>query len=166
LVLAAKTGGRVIAMLSRRSKLLMEKEEIEMSVRFIGNIGLGLVGAAVVVASQAFSATVTGWVMFGVSLAVVALLGAAQLDRGRGLVQRLLDAGTGALALWAVVASAVFSGATVTWLTFGEAIGFVGLAVIGLIAHELKTERVVHTFQAAPIESRDGHRAEELKATA
>ena len=37
-----------------------------------------------------------------------------------------------------------------TWLSFGEAIGFASLALLGLIAHELKTERVVHSFEAIP----------------
>lgn len=128
-----------------------------MSARFITNLGLGLAGAVVVTASMAFGAYVTGWLMFGVALSVLTLLGLAQLDRGRGLVQRLLDAGTGTLAAWAVVASAVFAGATVTWLTFAEAIGFIAFAVVGLVAHELKTERVVHTIEAVPIETHDGY---------
>jgi hypothetical protein len=38
--------------------------------------------------------------------------------------------------------------------------------VIGLIAHELKTERVVHAFEAIPAEARDGRRAEDLQAAA
>lgn len=137
-----------------------------MSARFISNLGLGLVGAVVVAASLAFSAGVTGWLMFGVGLGVLVLVGVAQLDRGRGLVQRLLDAGTGALALWATVASAVFGGATVTWLSFAEALGFVGLAIVGLVAHELSTERVVHTIEAVPIETHDGYRTDELKTAA
>lgn len=137
-----------------------------MSAHFITNLGLGLVGALVVAASMAFSAGITGWLMFGVSLGVLTLLGLAQLDRGRGLVQRLLDAATSVLAAWAVVASVVFAGATVTWLTFAEAIGFVAFAVIGLAAHELKTERVVHTIEAVPISSHDGYRADEHKVAA
>ena len=52
-----------------------------MSTRFISNIALALVGALVVVASQAFSSGVTGWLTFGVSLGVLALAGVAQLDR-------------------------------------------------------------------------------------
>jgi type IV secretory pathway VirB2 component (pilin) len=82
------------------------------------------------------------------------------LDRARGLVQRLLDAVTGALAIWSAVASVVFSGTTLTWLSFAEGVGFVGLAVLGLVAHELKTERVVHSIEAMRVETRDGRRAE------
>jgi Trk-type K+ transport system membrane component len=137
-----------------------------MSPRFTSNIVLALSGAAVVVASQAFSPHVTGWVTFGVSLGALALVAVAQLDRNRGEMQRLLDAVTGALAVWSATASVVFNGTTLTWLSFGEGIGFVGLAVLGLVAHELKTERVVHAFGAVPAETRDGRRAEELQAAA
>jgi hypothetical protein len=81
-------------------------------------------------------------------LGILAVIGAAQLDRSRGLTQRALDALTGALGIWTVVASVVFSGATLTWLSFSEGLGFVGLALAGLVAHELVTERVVHALEA------------------
>ena len=131
-----------------------------MSERFISNVALAIAGAVVVVASQAFSSTVTGWLTFGVSLGVLALLAVVQRDRARGRLRRLLDSGIGALALWSAVASVVYTGTTLTWLSFGEAIGFVGLAVVGLVAHELKTERIVHQFEAIPAEARDGRRSE------
>ena len=50
-----------------------------MSTRF--NIVIALVGAVVVVAGQAFSSGMTGWLTFGVSVGVLALIGVAQLDR-------------------------------------------------------------------------------------
>jgi hypothetical protein len=131
-----------------------------MSSRFISNVALALAGAGVVVASQAFTPHVTGWVTFGVSLGALALMALLQLDRARGLVQRLLDAVTGALAIWSAVASVAFSGTTLTWLSFAEGFGLVGLAVLGLVVHELKTERVVHSIEAMPLETRDGRRAE------
>jgi hypothetical protein len=121
-----------------------------MSSRFISNVILGLAGVIVVVASQAFASGVTGWVMFGASLGALALLPLVQLDRARGRIQGALDLATGALALWSAVASVVFTGTALTWLSCGEAIGFASLALLGLIAHELKTERVVHSFEAIP----------------
>ena len=126
-----------------------------MSPRFAMNLALVLAGAGVVAASQAFSSSVTGWLMFSVGLAVLVSLGLAQLDRARGRVQQMLDAGIGALAVWSVVASVVYTGTTLKWLSFGEALGFVGLALIGLVAHELRTERVVHAFEAIPAGARD-----------
>ena len=137
-----------------------------MSPRFISNVALALAGAVVVVASRTFTPSVTGWLTFGVSLGALALLAVVQLDRGRGSIQRMLDAGIGALALWSAVASVVFTGTTLTWWSFAEGAGFVALAVVGLIAHELRTERIVHAFEAIPAEARDGRRSDELQAAA
>jgi hypothetical protein len=137
-----------------------------MSPRFISNVALAVAGAFVVVASQTFTPSVTGWLTFGVSLGALALLAVVQLDRARGSIQRMLDAGIGALALWSAVASVVFTGTTLTWWSLAEGIGFVALAVVGLVAHELRTERIVHAFEAIPAEARDGRRSEELQAAA
>jgi hypothetical protein len=117
-----------------------------MSPRFITNLLLVLVGALVVVASQAFTAGVTGWIAFGIGLGILTMLGLAQLARGRGKLQHALDTLGGALGIWMVVASVVFTGAALTWLSFGEALGFVGLALVGLVAHERSSERVVHAL--------------------
>ena len=46
-----------------------------MSQRFISNVALAIAGAVVVVSSQAFSASVTGWLMFGISIGVLAAYG-------------------------------------------------------------------------------------------
>jgi hypothetical protein len=51
-----------------------------------------------------------------------------------------------ALGAWTIVASLVFAPTTVVWLGFASALGFVALAVAGLTAHELTTERVVHSL--------------------
>jgi hypothetical protein len=55
-----------------------------MSQRFISNVVLAIAGAVVVVSSQAFSSTVTGWLTFGVSLGALALLAVVRRDRARG----------------------------------------------------------------------------------
>lgn len=117
-----------------------------MSPRFITNVALALVGAIIIIVSQALGAVATGWVAFGIALGILAMLGASQVDRGRGLPQRSLDGVTGVLAIWTVIASAVFTGGTLTWLSFAEGIAFVGLAVVALVVHELSTERTVHSL--------------------
>jgi hypothetical protein len=137
-----------------------------MSERFISNAAIGIAGAVVVVASQAFSVSRTGWLTFGVSLGALALLAIAQRDRSRGRIQGMLDVATGALALWSAVASVVYSGTTLKWLSFSEGLALVGLAIVGLIAHELMTERIVHQFEAVPADARDGRRSEEFQAAA
>ena len=137
-----------------------------MSQRFISNVVLAIAGAVVVVSSQSFSSSLIGWLTFGVSLGALALLAVVQRDPARGRIQRALDAATGALALWSAVASVVYTGTTLTWLSFGEGIGFVVLAIVGLVAHELRTERIVHQFEAIPADARDGRRSEEFQAAA
>lgn len=117
-----------------------------MSLRFATNIALMIAGGVVVVFSQAVGPGVTSWITFGVGLGILAMLAVAQVDPSRGFTQRALDAACGTLAVWTVIASVVFTGDTVMWLSFGEGLGFAALALGGLIAHELTTERVVHAL--------------------
>ena len=134
-----------------------------MSQRFISNLALALAGGVVVVSTQAFATRTTGWVTFGVSLGALALL--AMTNRGRSYerIQSVLDAAIALLALWSAVASVVYSGTTLKWLSLAEGLAFVGLAVAGLIVHEVRTERVVHSLEAVPTESAD---QDELQAAA
>jgi hypothetical protein len=60
----------------------------------------------------------------------------------------------------------VYTGTTLRWLSFAEAIGFVGIAIVGLVAHELSAERIVHAFEAIPVDAHDGRRSEEFEAAA
>jgi hypothetical protein len=135
-----------------------------MIQRFISNLALAVAGAIAVVATQAFSDGIIRWLLFGVSLGALALLGLVQRDLARGRVQHALDAGTGALAVWSAVASVVYSGSTLMWLSLGEAIGFVVLGLAGMLVHELQTERVVRALEAVPADASD--RAEELQEAA
>ena len=137
-----------------------------MSPRFINNIALAVAGAVIVVSSQAFSSSVTGWLTFGVSLGTLVLLAVGMPVRARSRAHGMLAIGTGALALWSAVASVVYNGTTLNRLSLGEAIGFVALAVLGLAAHELETERIVHEVQAVPADARKDGMSEELRTAA
>jgi hypothetical protein len=53
----------------------------KVSQRLISNVALAIAGAVVVVVSQSFTSTVTGWVTFGVSLGALALLAVAERYR-------------------------------------------------------------------------------------
>ena len=120
-----------------------------MSPRFITNLIVLLAGGAVVVSSGWFRPGTTGWIAFGVAVGILGLTAAAQRDRMRGTIQGALDGVVFALAAWSAIAFVVFHGSTLTWLSFGDALGFVGLGVVGLIAHELSTERVVQSLAPA-----------------
>ena len=136
-----------------------------MSQRFITNVALAIAGAVVVVASQAFMSSATGWLTFGVGLGALALLAVVRREGMGEPVSRLLDAGIGLLAIWSVIASVVYSGRLLTWLSFGEGVALVVLALAGLVVHELWTERAVHALEAVPADRR-GDQPEELQAAA
>lgn len=118
-----------------------------MSTRYLTNITLALLFGFLVVASQAFAPATMTWLMLGTGAAALAIVVPAIAMRRRGLVQNGLDSLIGVIAIWTIVAGLVFSGLAVTWLGFASAAAIVALAVIGLTAHELSTERVVHSLE-------------------
>lgn len=115
-----------------------------MSTRYLSNIVLALVGGFLVVATQAFGTNVISWLAVGVAIAAIVLAVASQLDGSRGLAQRSLDLLVLALGAVTIVFSRVFGGTTVMWLSFAEALSFVGLAVTGLTLHEIENWRRQH----------------------
>jgi uncharacterized membrane protein SirB2 len=135
---------------------LPEPERSTMSTRFVSNLLLVLAGVVVIVATQAFAPATVAWIAFAVTgVGVLVLMAATALAPARGHVQRALDGIAAVLAAWTVVESLVFSGTTMVWLTFGAAAGIVAIGVAGLIAHELSTERVVHSLE--DVRSADRH---------
>jgi hypothetical protein len=136
-----------------------------MNTRFITNMALATAGVIIVVASQAFSSDTTGWITFGISLGVLTVLGAVQTDRERGHFQRGLDAASGALSVWAAVASVVYVGSTLTWLSLAEGLAFTLIATVGLIANEFEYEHAV-SVSTARAEPMSTNRAEQYPSAA
>src|SRR6266536_1271675 len=95
-----------------------------------------------------------------IAIAVVLIVAVAQFDRSRGAVSRTLDGVLGALGIWTIVASQIFTGSAVMWLSFAEALGFVGLAFIGLTVHEVDTWRTLHGLDATAPADADASREE------
>jgi hypothetical protein len=89
-----------------------------MSTRFVSNAVVALAAGFVVVASQAFSPSTTGWIAFAIGILTVASV--AQADRSRGLAQRAVDGMTAIVSGWTIVASVVFHGTVLLWLSAGE----------------------------------------------
>lgn len=116
-----------------------------MSTRYISNAVVALLGGLVVVLTFALSSSVgVGWVAFAVAIAVVGISVLSQLDRRRGLAQRMLD-GTLVLVGGTLIAtSIVFGGTTMVWLAFALALGLVGLAFGGMTLHEIESWRAAH----------------------
>ena len=117
-----------------------------MSIRYIYNIALALAGGFLVIASLAFSPPIAAALAFAVA-AGVTIVSVGTVPARIGTIQRGLSGVTGLLGAWTVAASLVFFPTTVVWLGFASAAAMVGLAVVGLTAHELTTERVVHSLE-------------------
>lgn len=119
-----------------------------MSSRYISNMLIAIAAAFVLVAAQAFAPSTVGWIAFAVTgVGVLVLTAVTVLASGRGVIQRTLDGVVAALAVWTIVESLIFSGSLMVWLSFGAAAAIAALAVAGLTAHELSTERVVHSLE-------------------
>ncbi len=125
-----------------------------MSNRFFSNAVLGVAGGFLIVASQVYNASTFEWLALGIGIIAVALSGGIAL-KGRGNVQRGLDVATAAIGAWTIVETLIFNGSTNIWLGFASGAAFVALALAGLTAHELSTERVVHSFEISNSENVD-----------
>lgn len=115
-----------------------------MSSRFITGASSSILGGFIVIVSQVFAPAVLSWVAFGIGAGVVAILTLAQLDRNRGLLQRLLDASSVALSGLLIGFALAGSGAAVTWMSFAFALAVVGIAFAGLTLNEVANWRAQH----------------------
>ena len=116
-----------------------------MSLKYVINLLLALAGGFLVVASRTFAANTAAWLGLGIGIFAVVLAGVGAAEAGL----RLRSAGyavTALVGVWTIVSSSVFSGALLGWLVFADALAFVAVALADLTAHEVSTERVVHTL--------------------
>ena len=114
-----------------------------MSTRFVTNTIVGVAAGFVVVATQSFSSSTAGWIAFGIAIGILALAGLAQVDASRGDVQRIIDGIVALVAAWTIVASVVFDGTTSKWLSLGEGLALIGLALAGLTYNEIREQMAV-----------------------
>jgi hypothetical protein len=115
--------------------------------RFLSFVSLGLAAAFLVVASAGFSPPVVQALALGVSIGVL-VLSTAVAVRFRDHLPTLATAIAGAvLSALMVVGSQVYSLGTVTNLAYAEGLALAAVALAGLTAHELSTERVVHSLE-------------------
>jgi hypothetical protein len=120
-----------------------------MRIRFVSWLALGLAAAFLVVATAAFTLPVIDALALGVSIGtLVVSLGIAYGYREHipTLVPALL---TAVISGWTIVASQVFSEASVQNLTLAASLAIGGLALVGLTVHELSTEHTVHSFEVS-----------------
>jgi hypothetical protein len=121
-----------------------------MYTRYVSSVISGLLGGIVVVASQAFLSGTTAWLAFALGVGLLILAPLPALFGDRGIVGLAVDGVSALLAIWTIIASLVFSGDVVKWLSFGEGAGFVLLAVGGLTLNEVRLARRAHV--ASPVQ--------------
>jgi hypothetical protein len=117
-----------------------------MDIRYLSNLTLALAAGFLVVATQAFSPPVAAALVFAIAIGAT-VLSLATIAAPTTRVQRVISGVAAVIGIWTIVASLVFFPTTVVWLGFASALALVALAVIGLTAHELTTERVVHSLE-------------------
>lgn len=117
-----------------------------MSTRYLSNLVLTLMAGFLVVATQAFAPGTVAWLTFAIAVPAL-LIGLSLTLRRFSGVQRALGGIIAALSAWTIVASLVFAPTTALWLGFASAVALVALGIAGLTAHELTTERVVHSLE-------------------
>jgi hypothetical protein len=116
-----------------------------MSLKYMINLLVTLAGGVLVVASRTFAPNTAGWIGLGIGIFAVVLGGGGLA--ASGLRARSLGyATTSLVGLWTIVSSTVFSGTLLGWLMFADALALVAVALADLTAHEVTTERVVHTL--------------------
>ena len=124
-----------------------------MRMHFFSRLALLLAAGFLAVASQVWSGDTLQWLFLacGVSMIAGAAIDAIRADTA----QRALDGIIGLLGAWTVVEAFAFEGSNLEWWSFGSACALAALAVIGLVAHEMTTERVVHELSVTGHEERE-----------
>jgi hypothetical protein len=143
-----------------QSRDVKEVLVMKLSPRFVVDNLFVVGGAFLAVVAMAFTASVAGWIGFGVftGLTVLAFVSAV-VARATG--QKIGHTILGLVGLWSLVAALAFSGTVLTWLVFADAIALGVIALADLTAHEVTTESVVHrlVITETPVASESGRAA-------
>jgi hypothetical protein len=137
-----------------------------MHARFVAAVVTGLAGGFVVTASQAFVSGTTAWLAFAIGIGLLVLTAVPIFFGDRTVAGLAVDAVSGLLAVWTIVASVVFSGQVVRWLSFAEGAGFVLLALLGLTINQVRLTRRAHVATPVQGRSRGGQDAESSRPAA
>ncbi|MBE7186728.1 hypothetical protein [Jatrophihabitans endophyticus] len=117
-----------------------------MSTRYALSTASLLAGIVLLVTSRVFTGGTLEWTAFGLGTGVL-VLAVAGLVLG---TERRHLAGFGVLAavsVWTLVSALVFTGGTLGWIAFADAVAIATIALGALTIHEVSTERVVHTLE-------------------
>jgi hypothetical protein len=111
--------------------------------RFLSWMAIGVAAALLVVATAAFSLPVIKWLAFAIGLGTLIVSGSISFAARRDVSTALTGLATALVSGWTVVASLVFSQATVQNLALASGLALAGLAITGITEHELVMERAL-----------------------
>jgi hypothetical protein len=114
-----------------------------MASRFASNVLVLISGAALVALTLGLGDGAARWIALGVGCFATVVTLAAFAVRGRGPLQRTIDAFVVLTAGWTIVAACAFGGTTMEWLAVGGGAALAGLGLSGLVGHEVLMERGV-----------------------
>lgn len=134
-----------------------------MRIRYFSFVALAGAAVFLIVASQAFALVDIANLALGVGIGMLVVSAAAAIRYRRHIPTLAVNALAAIVSAWMIVASQVFSLGAVQNLTFAEALGIAGLTLVGLTAHELSTERVVHSL-TTPLTARDAGDEHEMSS--
>jgi len=117
-----------------------------MPVRYISWLSLAIAGGFLVVASTAFALIDISNVALGVGIGALVVSLSLAFRYRDDAASVVTATATAIVSAWTIVESHVFSLQEVQSLTLASGLALVVLAVIGLTANELTTERVVHSL--------------------
>jgi hypothetical protein len=124
-----------------------------MYTRFLTAVTGTVAGGFIAIASFAFAIATAAWITFGIGLGLMAVSAVPALFGERRLIGLALDGLSALLAIWTVVASVVFSGNVVKWLSFSEGVAFVTLALGALVLNQVRLTRPSHVAVPSQIGS-------------
>jgi hypothetical protein len=118
-----------------------------MRMHFFSRLALLLVAGFLIVASQVWTGDTLQWLFVagGAAMIAGAAIDATRADRS----QRMLDGIIGLLGAWTVVEAFAFEGTNLEWWSFASGCALAALSTIGLVMHEMHTERVVHELSVS-----------------
>ena len=108
--------------------------------RFLSLMAIGIAAAFLVVATAAFSLPVIKWLAFAIGFGTLIVSGSIGFSYREHIPTVLTGLATALVSAWTVVASVVFSEASVQNLALASGLALAGLALAGITEHELAME--------------------------
>ena len=111
--------------------------------RFLSWMAIGIAAAFLVVATGAFSLPVITGLAFSIGFGTLIVSGSIGFSYRQHIPTVLTGLATALVSGWTVVASVVFSEATVQNLALASGVALAALAITGITEHELNMERAL-----------------------